>query len=426
MRAVMLTGVLASGALAATAISGPPGFAAPTTAPLVTGEVTSPSGRAAPGRSVVVHAWPSVDALEMMEEGETFKRRVIARGRTDRNGRFSLPLDARADLDRLMGAGHLVDVDVEVTGDRGSVASHSLTLGDDSAATPETPARVDVAASTVVDGAHLQLTLPSRGVGSGESNGSADMRELPTLSTRVTSTGAERAEQGSALRSRTADAGTAAVTAAAAFPNGCPSTGTRLVKKLGDRWVNVGNVFSRGQGKHLKFTYSGSADSSLGVGVSATGTYGSFSSGGTVTRERTLGVGWPLYKKPKSRYLDTLFSYGKYCTTVRSPGPSFSWKVKAIRHEGGTRHREAVFPSASKCVRYYSAGSESSKTTSNAMTWSNGAKLGGAIGIDLSSRTGFRTDAYQYWKFVKPGRLCGERDKPAGTPRLIAMKPKNW
>lgn len=39
------------------------------------------------------------------------------------------------------------------------------------------------------------------------------------------------------------------------------------------------------------------------------------------------------------------------------------------------------------------AGSDYQKDTTNAITWSAGAKTGGVIGIDLSTRTGFRTNA---------------------------------
>lgn len=374
----------------------------------------SEGGRPLSGVAVEAQLWPSVDTLSTMDEGSTFELRTIAQSRTDSAGRFAL---AASDAVGRMVSGGSFDVDVVARGADGSQSSYSLTLvGGTSKSAGD--GVVELSDAGVVASEKVNLTLTKRGTP--DASPGSEMLEMPTKSVHVTSRGVSLSE------SDRRDAARSTTSAAAGFPNGCPVTGTRLVKKLGDRWVNVGNAFSRGVGKQIRFTYAGTADSSLGVGVSFSGKYGSFSRSGTVTRERTLGVGWPLYKKPKSRYLDTLFSYGKYCTTVRSPGPSFTFRVKAIRHQGGTRHRNVAFPSATHCVRYRSAGSESSKRSSNAMVWLNGAKLGGAIGIDLSSRTGFRSDAFQYWKFVKPGRLCGQRDKPAGSPRVIAMKPKNW
>ena len=68
--------------------------------------------------------------------------------------------------------------------------------------------------------------------------------------------------------------------------------------------------------------------------------------------------------------------------TMRSPGRSFCWAVRPIRHEGGKSHRSASIPSkpSGYCV--------------------------------------YTTTAKIEDKLTSPGRLCGTHDKPNGTRRL--------
>lgn len=84
--------------------------------------------------------------------------------------------------------------------------------------------------------------------------------------------------------------------------------------------------------------------------------------------------------------------------------------------------RTAAMPSTPYCTPYRLAGSGGSKQDSNAVTFSKGAKLKGAIEIHLASRTGYRTNARIDYKFVTPGRLCGTHGKPNGTPRRLVMR----
>lgn len=202
----------------------------------------------------------------------------------------------------------------------------------------------------------------------------------------------------------------------------CPG-GSGLKQNLGNRQVLVGAIHITASGKEMRFNYNSDAASTLGVGVSSSGSYGTFSSGGTVSRTRSLSTTYPWYKSATNQLLDTYYSYGKYCVNVATNGPTFhQYEVRPIKHEGGTNARSTTAPTANYCVPYNVAGSGGSKTSSNATTWSNGAKLGGAIGIDLSSRTGFTTKAKQEWVFKTPGRLCGTHDSPAGSPRRLVMK----
>lgn len=207
------------------------------------------------------------------------------------------------------------------------------------------------------------------------------------------------------------------------YNGSCPG-GAGLKRNYGGRWVNVGSIHIGPNGKSMKFTYTGSASSTLGVGVSTSGTYGTFSANGTVSRSRSNTTSYPWYTAPIHRHLDTQFSYGKFWVEYADSmhGTGHNYQVRSIRHEGGTRGRDTRRPSATYCVPYNEPGSGGTKSTTNAKRWARGAKLEGAIGINLSSRTGYRTNAKIDYVFRTRGRLCGTHDLPNGKPRRLMMK----
>ena len=85
----------------------------------------------------------------------------------------------------------------------------------------------------------------------------------------------------------------------------------------------------------------------------------------------------------------------------------------------------SVLTSNTYCA-YMASGTSFTKSLSTAVTWSNGAKLGSAIGIDLSSRTGFATDAKLTYSFSATRKLCGTNGYPGGSgataPRRLYAK----
>lgn len=370
--------------------------------PVVTGQILNyDGGQAAKNAAVYLQAWPSSEKLGSMKEGDTFDLVPIAKTVTDSKGHFKLSIDPSIDISDLWSKDGMMDVDVVAWTESGTV-TYSFTIEPTQKESENNPfgAQVDHTTGQVVNpiGVNLHLNNPSASTVEGEET----VSEVDTgIYTEVGN------------NSLPAD-----------FANGCPTTGTKLVENLGDRLVNVGSIHTATSGKNMKFTYSGSASSTLGVGISASGKYGSFSSSGTVTRSRSTTTTWPWYTSATSRHLDTYFSYGKYCTTTRSPGPSFSWSVRPIKHEGGTNHRSVSVPttSSSYCVPYRSAGSGGEKASTKTITWSNGAKLSGKIGIDLSSQTGYTTNSKIEYEFKTAGRLCGTHDKPNGSPKRLVMR----
>ena len=52
------------------------------------------------------------------------------------------------------------------------------------------------------------------------------------------------------------------------------------------------------------------------------------------------------------------------------------------------------------------------REAAKAVTWSNGFNVSLGIGINLSTSTGFTTEAKEAWKIVSATKLCGSNDYP--------------
>lgn len=378
----------------------------------------APGGSApAANADIYLQAWPNADSLAQLQEGDDVELTPIAKTVADDRGRYQLRIDPSVEIEHLRSERGSLDVEV-VAMHEGDIVVHSFPV---LTALPGQPA--------VGDGEALYL---DRRTGEVIAPMGARMVIGSPGDTRRDGSVEEAFDDG-AVPANPADGDTADgeeggdFTIAGHYNGACPG-GKGLKRSFGDRLVNVGNVHLGVNGKSMRFTYTGSADSSLGTALSVSGSYGTWSVSGTATGERstnsTLSTSFPWYTSATSRYLDTYFSYGKFCVEYYDSmhGVGHRYQTRRIRHEGGTNSRSANMPSTPYCVAYRVAGSTGSKTSTNTITWTNGAKLSGAIGIDLSSRTGWRSDAKTEFKFVTAGRLCGTHDKPAGTPRRLVMR----
>lgn len=209
----------------------------------------------------------------------------------------------------------------------------------------------------------------------------------------------------------------------------CPG-GPGLKKTHPDRWVHVGSIHLGADGKRMKFTFNEGSKSTLGTAVSLTGAKGTWSASGSVTQSTTQAttgtVSWPWYEGKGTNYwLDTAYSYGRFCIEYSDSmhGTGHYYKIRSIRHEGGTRNRSTTKPTANYCTKYLSAGSGGKVKKYSATTWTDGAKLEGPLGINLSSRTGYSSANKIKFTFKKPGRLCGTNGQPfKPSPGTIVMR----
>ncbi|MFE2432657.1 hypothetical protein ACFXJ5_38845 [Streptomyces sp. NPDC059373] len=218
------------------------------------------------------------------------------------------------------------------------------------------------------------------------------------------------------------DTDTSDVTTAAADAGVSKACHSTLVKDYGARSDIVGQSYSATTGVTHTFTYVSGADSSLGVGVSASGTYGSFKVDGTSSKSSSASESFPTYGNNKGVYYKTGFHYGKYKILCGSRAGIYTYyKVKAISFAGGATTSSASIPTAKLCVTQ-NADTTFVENTSTAITWTDGLEISDYIGIDLSTETGYTKSAELTYHFNKKRRLCGTGDYPGGTPHRIVAR----
>lgn len=203
---------------------------------------------------------------------------------------------------------------------------------------------------------------------------------------------------------------------------GCSST---LIEDLGARWALVGQAYNSPV-SYANFTYTTSASSSLGVGFSYNGAYGSWSSNGTKSVSSFSTQTYPTLPFGTNGYFDSQFHYQKIYYSCVDPfsGLTSSWmSAEPVGYAGGARTRNpASAPNAPYCVPE-PVGSSFTKENSAAIQWTDGVEIRYYLGIDLSVQTGYSSSAKVTFNFVRNGKLCGTGDYPGGTPRqLVSSK----
>jgi hypothetical protein len=363
-------------------------------------DVTSPDSvvgrivdsRGAPiasGTQVILVAYPRVETLAALHEGDSFEPVTIAKGITVQDGRYVLRVDRSIDLSPF--ASETGNIDVMVRAVRGrNIATSYLTT---TPAALQPTATADRTAGSTAGGASPTVIDLAAMVGT------AALDEVhPTNPRSVVKT---------------------------------DICGETLVKNLGQMQTNVGQSYSTSSGSFQHYITQSGTSSTLGVGFSTTGGYGSFKTSGTVTRSHSdlwdygRRSGW-------FRYIGW-FSYGKYeqwCYPVYGDYAHRSVYANVARaitggQNGGVAQTLGSAPSVpdSYC-RPLGPGTSTTKATSVAHSFGTGVEISSVIGIDLSSRTGYSTNISLESKntgtFDK--KLCGTDGYYGDTPGMIRIK----
>jgi hypothetical protein len=339
---------------------------------IVSGSVRDGKGRPASGRAALL-AFPPQDVLSTMKVGDSVRIVPVGKGRVGADGTVALRWDPRVAIDEFVSSIDTVDLEVVVEGPAGAgVVSLSRNLTPDGAA---------------VQGDDARDPHPARGV-------------VLTLDPRLA-----RARQSSDPTDRSMRT--------AAGPIYCQSTLKSIYPPV---WHLVAELYT-GPHATVDFTYAVGAQSTLGVGLSVSGSAGSFSQSGKVTVASTGSVNFAEVPQNQRRIEETQWRYGKW--DVSCPlAPRF----EARPHSwigGSTYYNAAATPSAPYCTPYL-VGDRPSIDQHRAIEWSNGVKIGAFIGVDLSSTTGFTTNAAQKWTFKANGKLCGTNAYPFDARTIVA------
>ena len=204
----------------------------------------------------------------------------------------------------------------------------------------------------------------------------------------------------------------ATASSAASAPSGCNQT---LVANQGVVPFVAAQTFSSFADVWTVATYQGNASSSLGVGVSASGSYGSFSVSGTNSSSSTVSESYSSNHGSINEYYTTYEQYAKYHVECPSGKVVEQYYASEPRYwaAGATQYAVSGAPTANMCVPQ-GAGTTFSDSTTRAITWSDGVNIMKYIGIDLSSQTGYSTTTTVSYHYTLTGRLCGIDSTPGG------------
>jgi hypothetical protein len=303
----------------------------------VSGTLRDAAGRPLAGVSLDLVAWPSQTVLRGLRVGQTVSLTEMSLTRTGTDGTFAFPVSERA----LVADRRLPSED--------SVENFEVLSGDSSVGVVPFSFSVPRCASSAG---------PRSGSGRSQTWSALDLRTDPSLVRR----GNGRTAQPDAV-------------------GPCAST---LVTSWGPIFANVAGVYVATGQVTGSFSYTAGATSELGVGVSASGAYGSFSASGSSGASSTLTQSYPTTPALTNRYMQANFLWGKF----------------------------------------HVAGSDVTRdTSSTASTIVGGALTGGILGISLSAQTGFSSSASLGFHFILSGSLCGANGYPGHTPGVLVARP---
>jgi hypothetical protein len=364
--ASLLAPSIASAAASHGALALPAGALAGDT--VAQGHLIGANGRAVSGALVVVDAWPDASVLSKLRPGQRVPVKQVGSAVTTASGQYTIAIQSLASLRSAAAADGTVNLEVMSAAGAGAGAfSFSRRLA-------------PTADGTVLD------TPASTGV--------TQVAAAEAVNLRVTA---------------------AAVTDAPAVV----PCGWVYLKNYGPRWAVVGATFARTGGVTQSFSYGRGQSSSLGVGLSQSGKYGTFSESGTASASSSTQEDYPTFGGNTSVRYETKFIYGEYGYSC-SHG-YLRYETRPTGYAGGATYVKTTAPSAGYCV-YQARGTTFTRSSSSAYTFTAGLNVS-AVGVNLSSETGYDSSATVRYHFSASHHLCGTGGYPGGTPRRLVAEP---
>ncbi|GAB3111871.1 hypothetical protein GCM10027055_13430 [Janibacter alkaliphilus] len=368
-----------------------PPAAAPTTPVIVTG-----SAEAQPGATAHL--------LAAGPDGRTWSS--VASATIDRNGSYKIPSPDLGHLAKDANPDGLVNTVVLIPTQNGDAEPIDVVVDIGS---KESPAlRRTLIMDQVSAGAARKVTAPGADNVARSASASATQdglpEEVPLMHVPAPRSHDQRVASGSA-------------TAAA-------SCRDRYIRTLGRRKVFTAGHYATSAGARTTATMETGASSRLGVGVSATGKFGTFRTSGEAVRSRSTTTKYPSGTSNQHNY--SYWQYNMYrrdCTRTQHQLASRTYRAVAGTFRGGATYiRPSATPAAWKCEPYRKG---SSFTLNRNRAWRNyyGADLGGPIGVNLSAETGYTTKARIYFNVNRWSvRLCGTNNYPGNYPQRIVVR----
>jgi hypothetical protein len=178
----------------------------------------------------------------------------------------------------------------------------------------------------------------------------------------------------------------------------------------------VGEVYP-GPHSTADFQYINGSNSTLGVGFDQAGGAISYSVSGSSSLSSTATIEYATQPANAKKVFQSTFQYKKFSASCISGlvWVFIGYFVRPTAFQGGaSSYNAAAAPTATNCSGVtgpFPVGL--TKQTAAAITFSNGLKISGVIGIDLSLKTGFSSETKIKHTFSSTGQLCGSN---AGWP----------
>jgi hypothetical protein len=345
---------------------------------LAQGNLQTRTGNPVSGRVLLV-AWPVSATLAALEIGDAFHTLPVAQTSVGSDGRFALRIDPAVPL-------------------------HEYTE-------PDGTINFELYADTNQGRAAYNFARKSVGGAWVEPAGAAAARIAVTVDLALG-------------RSERADPTTTVPSGAAPPENkdyGCPNY---VVARYNGRWTAIGETYP-GPSATAEFIYTQGASSTLGVGISVSGDYGSYSASGTTTQSSTTEINWPIKPANSKWFYWTTFQYTKFDVQMPSDYYCYHWayRVSPTRFDGGVSSASiSSAPTANNCSPI-GGPVTIHKTQGTAVTWTNGVQIKSVIGIDLSSKTGFNANTKYTFRFTRAGRLCGSNSTYPNAAQVVGKGP---
>lgn len=342
---------------------------------LIQGRLLDSNGQPVQGR-VYVMTWPTQDVLSRLDVGDELKRTIVAKGQAHRDGSFVLRADPAVSVSEYMEPSGIVNFDLVA-----QTGKHAKTFA--------FPRRLDAAVEST-------WVSPAK---SASKAAPAPMTIDLVVDQPIP----------------------APVGVPAPLPAdkhfGCSDV---VVATYNNRTTLTGEVYT-GPDATGDFQYTSAGFSTLGMGWSVSGSYGSFSASGTRTVSASSTIDYPTVGNNGLKVMETQFQYKKIHHDLATDYGcvDYGYSVDPTAWEGDMlSYTAAGAPTASYCSSTL-AGGKTTKDAGVAVTFTNGVQIKSAIGVDLSASTGFSSASRIVLTWQRAGHLCGSNSTWPNAARIV-------
>jgi hypothetical protein len=196
---------------------------------------------------------------------------------------------------------------------------------------------------------------------------------------------------------------------------------------LGKHWATIGETYVPTSHATQRFSYSHGQFSTLGVGTSGSGGYGSFAVDGSFSWSKTgssgSGGSFPYYGAYQNVWYRTQFHWGEYeCNHIGILG---GFKQQVNGYFGGAHiENPKTAPSTKmKNCGSYVPGFAFHSNNSTAVTWRRSFGIHAGLGFLASVVTGYNGSAQVTYKLSRERYVCGQYGGPEGpNPRQLVVR----